>query len=174
MRRVPLSQPARAAGLAFAVALSAVGCGRGQTSATAPLDPESTIRQFMNAVKANSLTGMAELWGTRKGRASATMNHEEMDKRLTVIRSFLAHDSFEFQPRNMLSATGADQRVLDVRITRKACTPVVPFTVVRWGNGWLVQDIDLSAAGNPARPCGPDGTSGRQGGTGNETRVPGV
>lgn len=157
MHRLPVSQPARAAGLAISVVLSAIGCGGGQTGAAAPIDPEATVRQFMNAIKANSLTGMAELWGTSKGRASERMDHGEMDKRLTVIKSYLVHDSFEFQPRNMLSATSTNQRVLDVKITRKACTPVVPFTVVRWRNGWLVQDIDLSAAGNPARPCGPEG-----------------
>jgi hypothetical protein len=161
MRRLPVSQPARAAGLALAVALAGTACGPAQPGGVAPVDPEATVRQFLNAVKANSLAGMAALWGTSKGPASQSMNHEEMDKRLTVIKSFLAHDSFEFQPRNMVSATSATQRVLDVRITRKACTPVVPFTVVRWGNGWLVQDIDLAAAGNPARPCGPDGTPGR-------------
>ena len=158
MRRLPISQPLRAIRLAVAVAWLAAACGR-HASGVAPADPEAAIRAFLNAVHANSLRGMAEWWGTEKGPASQTMDHQELDKRLTVMRTFLVHDSFEFQPRNTLDATGTDQRVLDVRITRGACQPVVPFTVVRWGNGWLVKSIDLAAAGNPARPCGPQGTA---------------
>lgn len=138
-------------------------CGRRPAAAPAPADPEVTIRRFLNAVKANSLTGMAELWGTDKGPASQSMDHAELDKRLTVIRTYLVHDSFEFQPRNTMDATGTAQRVLDIRLTRKACRPVVPFTVVRWGGGWLVQNIDLSAAGNPARQCAPESAPGRGG-----------
>ena len=157
MARLPIWQPVRAAGLVLAVAWLGGACAGGHTGGTAPTEPEASVRAFLNAVKANSLTAMAQLWGTEKGPAARTMNHEEMDKRLTVIRSFLVHDSFEFQPRNMMSASGADQRVLDVKITRKNCKPVVPFTLVRWGGGWLVQSIDLSAAGNPARPCAPEG-----------------
>jgi len=29
----------------------------------------------------------------------------------------------------------------------------VPFTTVAWKNGWLVKNIDLPSAGNPARAC---------------------
>jgi len=50
------------------------------------------------------------------------------------------------------------QRIVKVRLTRKGCQPVVPFTLVRWKNGWLVKNIDLPSAGNPARSCGPEGT----------------
>src|ERR1044071_931628 len=112
MRRLPISQPHRAAG--FLVVLVLAACG-GHTAGVAPADPEAAIRGFLNAVKANSLTGMAERWGTEKGPASGSMNEGEMDKRLTVMRSYLQHDKFEFQPRNTLDATGANERVLDVR-----------------------------------------------------------
>lgn len=140
----------------------AVACGgrRNVASGPAAAEPEAAVRAFLNAVKANSLTGMAELWGTDKGPAARTMDEQEMDKRLSVIRAFLVHDRFEFQARNTMDAMGAEQRVLDVRLSRNGCQPVVPFTVVRWSGRWLVKDIDLSAAGNPVRSCGPSGTGG--------------
>ena len=135
----------------------AAGCGGRQRLAAGPaaVDPQAAVRAFLNAVKANSLQGMAELWGTDKGPASNTMDHQEMDKRLSVIRTFLVHDKFEFQVRNTIDAMGAEQRVLDVRLSRNGCQPVVPFTVVRYKSRWLVKDIDLSAAGNPVRSCAP-------------------
>ena len=33
---------------------------------------------------------------------------------------------------------------------------VIPFTVLRLGDGsWIVNQVDLTTAGNPARPCVP-------------------
>ncbi len=151
-----LSQPRRAAGVAL-LAAAGVACGGRPAAGPAPVEPEAAVRTFLNAVHANSLTGMAAVWGTDKGPAVQWMDRQEMDKRLTIMRSYLVHDSFVFQPRNTMDAAGRDERVLDVRLTRKNCQPVVPFTVVRWGAAWLVKSVDLSAAGNPARPCGPGG-----------------
>src|SRR6185503_13113551 len=102
----------------------------------------------------------ADIWGTEKGPAKRAMEPQELDKRLSVIKSFLVHDKFEFQPRQTLDAMGAQVRVVDVRLYRNGCRPVVPFTLVRWDGKWLVKDIDLSAAGNPIRPCQQGGTGG--------------
>jgi len=34
---------------------------------------------------------------------------------------------------------------------------VVPFTVIKLADGtWIVNQVDLTKAGNPARPCQPD------------------
>jgi hypothetical protein len=152
MTSIPLSQRARAGGLLLAGALVA-GCGGG--GRIAPTEPEAAVRAFLSAAKANSITAMGEYWGTSRGPAIRNMNRTEMDQRLTVMRTYLNHDRFEFTERNVPDPTSGSRRILDVQLFRGECRPVVPFTVVRWGNGWLVQSVDLSAAGNPARPCTP-------------------
>jgi hypothetical protein len=46
------------------------------------------------------------------------------------------------------------RRVLQVQLTRQTCTWNVPFVAVKTGDGsWLVNQVDLTQAGNPARPC---------------------
>ena len=118
----------------------------------APESPELTIRNFMTAVQSNNLPAMSELWGTKDGPATRTMNAEEARKRLSVMQVYLRHDSYEVTP-SIERITDNRSQVFDVRITRDRCTPVVPFTVVRAGSGWLIQGIDLTQAGNPSRPC---------------------
>ena len=79
----------------------------------------------------------------------------EMEQKLTVIRIYLEHEKFDLLPPNDALTQANGKRRVDVRLQRRGCTPVVSFTAVRAGNGWLVWDIDLSAAGNPALPCRP-------------------
>jgi hypothetical protein len=127
-----IPQSAHRAGLLLGAALL-VGCGG--SSHVAPAEPQAAVRSFMNAVKANSVTAMGELWGTARGPAIANMKREEMEQRLTVIRAYLSHDRFEFVERNAPDPAGGQQRTLDVRIFRGNCQPVVPFTVVGWRGG---------------------------------------
>ena len=158
-------QRARHAGLLFALTLL-VACGGRRslsTSDMAPVDPEAAVRAFLNAVRANSLIAMRELWGTERGPATSFMNTQEVDQRLTVIRTFLEHDKFEFAQPNEVDPSNSVQRIVKVRLTRKTCQPVVPFTVVPWGKGWLVKNIDLPSAGNPARNCAEAGSGSTPG-----------
>lgn len=136
------------------VALAAVSCG-GSSQYTAPAQPEATIRGFLNAVQSNSLVAMGELWGGTRGPAVSYMDREELEKRLTVIRSYLVHEEFEILgPSNQASLSDSpNQRTVEVRLSRAGCTPVVPFTLIRYRGGWLVWEIDLEAAGNPMRRC---------------------
>ena len=150
-----LPQPVRALGFALALA-GLAGCGgRGKVAETAPANPEAAVRAFMDAVKANSLIAMRDLWGSERGPAAGYMNPREVEQRLTVIRTFLDHERFEFDQPNSVDPANSLQRIVRVRLTRKGCRPVIPITTVQWNKGWLVKNIDLSAAGNPARSCEP-------------------
>lgn len=134
------------------LALLGAGCSR-SSGGPAPADPAAAVQQFLAASKANDIERMGQLWGTSKGPAVGRMPRDRMEKSLTVIRIYLEHESYAIEPGSS-PADAADERVVRVRITRKGCNPVVPFTVVRWRTGWLVRAIDLEAAGNPAIPCG--------------------
>lgn len=108
----------------------------------------------MSAVQANSLVAMGELWGGGRGPARSYMDTDDLEKRLTVIQTYMRHESYEIlRPASPRIGDRADLRTIDVRLSRRGCTPVVPFTVVRYRDGWLVNQIDLEAAGNPTRRC---------------------
>ncbi len=132
---------------------SSGGGGGGGGGAAAPSSPEATVDAFMNAVRAHSLVAMADLWGSDRGRVKNYMNPDEVERRLTVMRIYLENEEYEILAPGAQLGLKENQRVVRVRLTRMGCRPVVPFTVTRFGNGWLVSNVDLAAAGNPARAC---------------------
>src|SRR4051812_9110185 len=76
-----VSQPARRAGLMFALTLFLACGGRNSVSSSAaPSDPEAAVRAFLNAVKANSLIAMRDLWGSERGPAATFMNTQQVDQ----------------------------------------------------------------------------------------------
>ena len=151
MGRLSLPQRVRVTGLA--VTLATTACGAHHVTTIAPTDPETAVRSFLNAVKSSNMGTLRELWGSERGPASTYLDSKQVEQRLTVIKTYLEHDRFEFAQPNEVDPANSAQRIVRVRLTRNGCQPVVPITTVRWGAGWLVKNIDLSAAGNPARPC---------------------
>jgi hypothetical protein len=150
---IPRPHPQSIVALAFGLVTVACG-GRSGSEAPVPSDPVAAVRAFMEAVHENSLATMGQLWGsTTRGPSVDYMDHATLEQRLTVIKTYLAHEEFEILPPDANSLLPEGQRQVRVRITRMGCTPVVPFTLGRWKSGWLISNIDLGAAGNPARPC---------------------
>src|SRR5438552_9065194 len=77
IRQVFLSQPVRTMGLCWLL-VTLAGCGgHARGAETAPTDPEAAVRAFLNAVRANSLSGLRELWGTERGPAVRFMGARE-------------------------------------------------------------------------------------------------
>jgi hypothetical protein len=120
-----------------------------------PVSPEAAVRGFLDAVHANSLPRMSELWGSTRGPARGYMRRDELEQRLTIMRTYLQYDKFEMLEPEGLPSTSGNERTVRVRLERNGCTPVVPFTVVPYAGGWLISNIDLAQAGNPARRCAP-------------------
>src|ERR1043166_8424443 len=53
---------------------AACGGSRRRLAGVSPQTPNDALSQFMDAVKANDLTRMGNLWGSQKGPASTYMN----------------------------------------------------------------------------------------------------
>ena len=144
--------------IALLAFVTTLGCasGGGGSEPVAPASPEETVEQFLDAVSATSLETLAELWGTSRGPAADRMEEGELLKRLGVIVVYLQHERYELTPSTdaLLRGTGNERRVR-AQLFRSGCTPVVPFTLTRWRDRWLVSDIDLLPIGNPARSCEP-------------------
>ena len=155
----PVTQPLR---LVNVIVLSAmlVSCSPrgGSAGIPSPVDPEVTVRSFLNAVRASSIAGMGQLWGTSKGPASANMDRATMEQRLTVMRIYLEHEDFTIVSGDPVAGVNieAGERAVFVQLSRRGCMPTVPFTLVPYGGGWLIRSIDLEAVGNPSRRCRPN------------------
>jgi hypothetical protein len=81
------------------------------------------------------------------------MEADLREKSLTVIRATLVFEAYAIDPAGTRMGNSGQERVVRVQLRRNNCQPTVPFTTLRVGDGWLVSDIDLAAAGNPRRPC---------------------
>ena len=140
---------------ALLLVIAAAACGgsqRSQPGAPAPESPGAAVEAFMSAVADSNLTQLGMLWGTPRGPAAVT-NLPEWQRRLVVIQAYLQGGSGRVIGDSPTSS--GDRRTVTFELTRGGCTKAVPFTTIRLNSGtWLVSDIDLSAAGNPARPCG--------------------
>jgi hypothetical protein len=45
---------------------------------------------------------------------------------------------------------------VQVEIRRQLCSWVVPFSAIKLSDGtWIVNQVDVTAAGSPAQPCVP-------------------
>jgi hypothetical protein len=119
-----------------------------------PVDPEVAVTRFMSAVQANDLVTMGQLWGTPDGPAIDHMDRAELEKRLTVMQAFLTNDEYQIEPSVSLVRLDDRTRAYQVRLTRSGCVHSVPFELVSVGGGWLVSNVDVTQAGNPARRCG--------------------
>ncbi|MGD8727953.1 MAG: hypothetical protein PVH40_09925 [Gemmatimonadales bacterium] len=146
--------------IALLAAATTIGCAsRGRSpEPVVPATPEETVAQFLDAVSATSMETLGQLWGSSRGPAIGFMEEEELLKRRGVIVVYLQHERYEITPATdaLLAGTG-DERRIRVQLYRRGCTPVVPFTLTRWNDRWLVSNIDLQPIGNPARACEPSG-----------------
>lgn len=133
-------------------------CSGGGTTASAPVAPSpgtarGTVESFMQAVADSNLAQMASLWGTAAGPAAKTRQPPDYERRIVVMQSYLRNESHRLLPS---TPSGGGRDEIQVEIRRELCTWIVPFTVVRLGdNTWVVNQMDLTKAGNPARPCAP-------------------
>lgn len=105
----------------------------------------------MKAVADSNVGRMATLWGTSRGPASKTGQPPDYERRVAIMRAYLRNDSFRLI--SDVPETNA-RRALQVEIRRQTCIWTIPFVAIMTADGsWLVNQVDLAAAGNPARPC---------------------
>ena len=135
-----------------ATAVLLAACGGSQSSTVQPAkSAAAAVQGFMQAVADSNVSKMAGLWGTTNGPAAKTQQPADWERRVAIMQAYLKSDSYR-----LTSDVGETEarRVLQVQLTRQTCTWNVPFVAVKTGDGsWLVNQVDLTQAGNPARPC---------------------
>jgi len=154
--------------------LAGFGCGGAQRPGMlTPQTPNEALSKFMDAVKANDLTRMGDLWGSERGPASTYMDRNNLKRQLTTIQIYWNHTGYRViegpvaaQPLNptFKNVPNAD-RLRDFRVDLQrpsGCSQAAPITLVRTNSGgWLVYDVHLEAVGNPAARCQPTGSGTR-------------
>jgi hypothetical protein len=132
-----------------------LGCGgRGVAPVTPVGGPSAVAAAFMQAVADSNLTQMGSLWGTNRGPAASTNVPSNWAQRVVVMHAYLKGGTARVLGEADPSLSREDRRQVLVELTRRGCVKRVPFTMVRTRDGgWLVNEVDLNAAGVPGRPC---------------------
>jgi hypothetical protein len=140
--------------IVLVAALLAAACGgHSAPAATAPTaSADHVVQEFMRAVADSNLAKMAELWGSAKGSAAATHEPSGYQQRVVIMQAYLRGARYRILS-DTPDAGQADRRTLQVELTRDRCVKIVPFGVIRAGGQWLINQLDLSAAGSPGRAC---------------------
>jgi hypothetical protein len=111
--------------------------------------PTMVVEQFMRAVNANDLEGMARLFGTRDGSVLRIDPRRQVEERMFAIASILRHRDYMFEGDAIIPGRQDEAVQLLVRVTTPQTTAVVPFTMVNARGGWLVEQIGLDRLTNP-------------------------
>jgi hypothetical protein len=140
--------------------------GAGNTETVRPANSASSaVTGFLQAVSDSNLDKMASLWGTTAGPSSKTKQPQDYEKRIATIQAYLRHDDSRIVTD--VQEGLPTRHAVQAELRRSACTWVVPFKVIQLADqSWIVNDVDIAAAGNPSRPCNPQAAdSGKGSGT---------
>jgi hypothetical protein len=134
-----------------ATVLLLAACGGTPAQVQPAKSAAAAVQGFLQAVADSNISKMASLWGTTNGPAIKTNQPPDWERRVAIMQAYLKNDSFRLASD---VGEGEARRALQVEIRRKTCTWSVPFIAVKIADGsWLVNQVDLTQAGNPARPC---------------------
>lgn len=122
------------------------GCGPGpEPLLPLPATPEATVQAFLQAARTDSVDRMAAYWGDEDGPAnvSGKIPADQRQQRLQILQRVLRSDSAFV---TAIEGRGSGARTVTMRVHQGARRFTVPFTVVRYRDGWLVKEMNLDNA----------------------------
>jgi hypothetical protein len=130
--------------LAILLLGTVAACGQPQVAGPPPpASPEATVGQFLAAVNADDLRRMATLFGDARGPSPSFIgNAARRDSIMAVLQRVLASDSSRVTGVEAIPGQ-REWRLVHVDLAQGARRTSVPFTVLPWRGGWLVQKIDI-------------------------------
>lgn len=138
---------------AGALFLAACGHGTGAPQPAPVASAEGAVREFLAAASDSNIARMANVWGNANGPASVTGQPPHWEQRLKVMQIYLRGGTWTVVD-NKPEQGSESRRDLNMQFTRSSCVKTVPFVAVKSSHGgWLVESVNIEAAGNPVQPC---------------------
>lgn len=126
-----------------------VACGGGQAeqapaSAPGSPGPALTVERFLQAVNANDLDTMMQLFGTADRSILQRDGQSRAERHMHVLATLLHHDDYAIVSQQGAPGRMRDAAELQVELRREGRTVVVPHLVVRKkSGGWIIEKIDI-------------------------------
>ena len=138
------------------LAACAGGSGGGTGTPMSNRSPETTVKAFLAAARDTNLTLMATYWGGSSGPAATSKQPPDYEKRIRVLQKYLTNDSAKVVGLGTVDGH-PDQVMVTMRMYVGKCQNAVPFIVGKWKDQYLVQNVDVTMAATPGRPCDDQG-----------------
>jgi hypothetical protein len=131
--------------LAILVVLAACGGARtapppGPSGAAAPA---AAVERFLRLVEAKNYREMGLVFGTKDGNIYRIDPARQVEQRMYAIASILEHQSFSITNEEQIPGRFGEAVRMTVNLTSGRQRKQVPFTAVRSGTTWLVEQVDL-------------------------------
>ena len=116
----------------------------------ANLGPSMVVEQFMRALNSEpkDVALMARLFGTKEGPIGERDPKVQVEQRMFAIAAVLRHDDYEIVREQQVPGRTAEATQLLVRVKAGEKSNNVPFTLVRYKDGWLVEQIGIDVITN--------------------------
>ncbi len=116
----------------------------------ANLGPSMVVEQFMRALNSEpkDVALMARLFGTKEGPIGDRDPKVQVEQRMFAIAAVLRHDDYEILREQQVPGRSAEATQLLVRVKSGEKSNNVPFTLVRYKDGWLVEQIGIDVITN--------------------------
>jgi hypothetical protein len=105
--------------------------------------PAATVERFLRLAAEKNYAQMGYVFGTAEGAIASRDPAPQVERRMYALASVLENQRFVIrgeQPVPGRSGTAVD---VDVVLTQRTGVHSVPFTVVRAGDRWFVEKVDL-------------------------------
>ncbi|HEX8695975.1 MAG TPA: hypothetical protein VF746_26405 [Longimicrobium sp.] len=128
--------------------MSAACTGAAQGRGSAPgqpggAAPAATVERFMRLVAEKNYVQMGNIFGTSQGPISQRDPQPEVQRRMYAIASILENQRFVIRGEQPIPGRIGEAVQLTVQVTQRGQARDVPFVVVKGGDRWYVEQIDL-------------------------------
>ncbi|MEO5511926.1 MAG: hypothetical protein ABIS27_14950 [Longimicrobiales bacterium] len=108
------------------------------------------VERFLRAANAKDLDTMAELFGTKEGPFNRMGSKKENDDRMFIFATVLKNSASMIKGEGDPVSGRRDEAFnLLVEVTQNQRKTTVPFPMVQYKNGWLIEQFDLEKLTSP-------------------------
>jgi hypothetical protein len=119
-------------------------------SSSGAVGPSLVVEQFMRAVNSEpkDLGTMGRLFGTKDGPIISRDPKAQVEQRMFAIASVLRHDDYQIIREQIVPGRLQDAITLLVSVKTGDASNQVPFTLVRYKDNWLIEEIGIGVITN--------------------------
>ena len=105
--------------------------------------PAATVERFLRLAADKNYVQMGYVFGTREGPIIRRDPESQVQRRMFAIASILENQRFVIRGEQPIPGRIGEAVQLTVQITQRGQARDVPFVVVKGGDRWYVEQIDL-------------------------------